>query len=59
MSDPRNAKTKADAVAFVSAVLQVGAALHSADFQVAMALSERFDVRGRDLLEYRKGKAKQ
>jgi hypothetical protein len=54
----RNPQTKAEAVAFVSAVLRSSFALLSPDFQLAMDLSERFDVRARDLLEYRKMLAK-
>jgi hypothetical protein len=54
MSDLRKPQTKADAVALVSAVLLNKLALFSPDFQLAMDLSERFDVRAQDLLEYRK-----
>lgn len=55
MSDPRKPQSKAGAVAFVSAVLRNEPALRSPDFQVAMDLSECFDIRAKDLLEYRKG----
>lgn len=52
--DPRKPQTKDGAVAFVSAVLLNKLVLLSPDFQLAMDLSERFDVRARDLLEYRR-----
>jgi hypothetical protein len=55
MTDPRKPQTKDGAVAFVSAVLRNEPALQSPDFKVAMDLSECFDIRAKDLLEYRKG----
>lgn len=54
MSDPRRPATKSGAVAFVSAVLRNEPAFRSPDFQVAMDLSECFDIRAKDLLTYRK-----
>lgn len=55
MRDPKN---KAEAVAFVSAVINTRLALVSPDFQVALDVSDRFDVRARDVLEYRREKAR-
>lgn len=54
----RDPQTKPEAVAFVSAVLRTPLALVSPDFQAAMDASERFDVRARDLLEYRRKQAR-
>jgi hypothetical protein len=57
--NPRDPQTKAEAVAFVAAVMRGSQlALLSPDFQVAMDLSERFDIRARDLLEYRRAIAR-
>ena len=50
----RYPRTKDGAIAFVSAVMQSPLALTSPDFQVAIDLSERFDIRAGDILEYRK-----
>lgn len=50
----REPETKGEAVAFVWAVLSQRLALLSPDFQVVMDLSERFDIRARDLLEFRR-----
>ena len=54
MTDPRFPKLKTEAVAFVAAVLRQKLALLSPDFQTAIELSERFDIRAKDLLEYRR-----
>jgi len=55
MRDPKN---KAEAIAFVSAVMHTRLALMSPDFQVALDVSDRFDVSVRDVLEYRREKAR-
>ena len=52
---PTSGQTKSEAVAFVATVLRNPGASR-ADFQFAMDLSERFDIRARDLLErHRRG----
>jgi hypothetical protein len=53
----RNPETKPEAVAFVSAVMKHKLVLLSPDFQTAVDLSERFDIRARDILEYRREQA--
>jgi len=50
---PVNSQSKTEAVAYVSRVLGFPDATQH-DFQFAMALSERFDIQVRDILEYRK-----
>ena len=58
MKDFRNAQTKAEAVAFVSAVMKVPRALLSPDFQKAMDVARRFEVTAGDVLEYRRKRAR-
>ena len=50
--------TKADAVAFVAAVMQHNVALLSPNFAVAMDASRAFDVSVQDVLEFRREKAR-
>lgn len=54
MKNPRDPQTKAEATAFVSAVMLNKLVLLSPDFQVAIDLSERFSVTVPDVLTYRR-----
>lgn len=56
MNDLRNPRTKPEAIAFVSAILKAGVpqVLKSPDFDVAINLSNRFDITVADVLEYRR-----
>jgi len=49
---------KAEAVAFVAAVMQNGLALLSPNFQLAMDASRAFDISVQDVLEFRREKAR-
>lgn len=49
---------KAEAVAFVSSVMQHNVALLSPNFATAMDASRAFDVSVQDVLEFRREKAK-
>lgn len=51
-------KTKAEAVALVSAVMQASPALLSPSFEFAMDVSRAYDVSVQDVLVYRREKAK-
>ena len=50
--------TKAEAVAFVSAVMQNNLALLSSNFRTAMDASQAYDVSAQDVLMYRRERAK-
>ena len=50
--------TKAEAVAYVSAVMQSNLALLSPNFRTAMDVSQAYDVSAQDVLRYRQEKAK-
>lgn len=50
--------TKAEAVAYVSAVMQHPLALLSPNFATAMDASRAFDVSVQDVLEFRREKAR-
>jgi hypothetical protein len=50
--------TKAEAVAFVSAVMQHNVSLLSPNFATAMDASRAFDVSVQDVLEFRREKAR-
>lgn len=50
--------SKADAVAFAVALLQVPQELLSPSFQIAMEACRRYDVSAQDLLEYKREKAR-
>ena len=50
--------TKAEAVAFVAAVMQHNVALLSPNFQLAMEASRAFEVSAQDVLEFRREKAR-
>lgn len=49
---------KAEAVAFVAAVMQNTPALLSPNFQLAMDVSRLYDVSTQDVLEFRREKAR-
>lgn len=48
------ARNRVNAIAFISAVISVPNALLSPDFEVAMRLSDHFDIRARDILEFKR-----
>lgn len=52
----RSIRTKEAALAFVCDVLESRIALFSLDFKDAMEVCERFDLRARDVLIFRKGR---
>lgn len=54
----RDPKTKEEALPFIFAVMTAPFALFSPDFQIAVDLSERFNISVKDVLEFRKRRGK-